>query len=86
MTRRAISCFVLAPAAIALATVLTSASTVQGGDDPQQAVRPTVLAGDDLIRIFQEGKDAAETLAPPENSLGTAFDPLPPQPVPPDYR
>jgi hypothetical protein len=86
MTRRAISRPGLTRAAIALAAVLTSASPAASDDEAQQAVRPTVLAGDDLIRIFQEGKDVAENLDPPENSLGTAFDPLPPQPVPPDYR
>jgi hypothetical protein len=42
--------------------------------------------GDDLLRIFQEGKDAAERADPPEISLGTAFDPQQPQPVPSDYR
>ena len=34
----------------------------------------------DLIRVFQEGKDAAEQADPPEVSLGPAFDPQP------DYR
>ncbi len=42
------------------------------------------MLGDDLLRIFQEGKDAAEQANPPEISLGTAFDP--PQPQPSDYR
>jgi hypothetical protein len=85
MTQRAISSLVLTPAAVALAALLTSASPIAGGDD-SQAVRPTVLAGDDLLRIFQEGKDAAEKLDPPENNLGTAFDPLPSQSIPSDYR
>jgi hypothetical protein len=49
-------------------------------------VRPAVLVGDDLLRIFQEGKDAAEQADPPEISLGTAFDPQQPPPTPTDYR
>ena len=49
-------------------------------------MRPAVLVGDDLLRIFQEGKDAAEQADPPEISLGTAFDPQQPQPTSTDYR
>jgi hypothetical protein len=64
--------FVLA-AALALAAVVASGQT---GPD----VQPAVMVGDDLIRVFQEGKDAAEQADPPEVSLGPAFDPQP------DYR
>jgi hypothetical protein len=66
-------------AALALATVGAS------GEIPQ-AVRPTVLIGDDLLRVFQEAKDAAEQVDPPEVGLGTSFDPQPAPPVPSDYR
>ena len=38
------------------------------------------MVGDDLLRVFREGKDAAEQADPPEISLGPAFDPQP------DYR
>ena len=43
-------------------------------------LRPAVMVGDDLLRVFQEGKDAAEQADPPDISLGPAFDPQP------DYR
>jgi len=43
-------------------------------------IRPVVMVGDDLLRVFREGKDAAEQADPPEISLGPAFDPQP------DYR
>jgi hypothetical protein len=38
---------------------------------------PTVLvdAAGELIRVFEEGKDAAEKVDPPEISLGPAFEP-----------
>jgi hypothetical protein len=85
MTWREIWSFVVTPAGLALAGALALASVVASGEN-SQAVRPTVLVGDDLLRIFQEGKDAAEQVDPPEISLGTAFDPQQPQPVQPDYR
>jgi len=31
----------------------------------------------ELIRVFEEGKDAAEKVEPPEVSLGPAFEPQP---------
>jgi hypothetical protein len=68
----------------AVAVVLAQASGPSG--EKPQAVRPTVLIGDDLLRIFQEGKDAAEQVDPPEIGLGTSFDPQPPPSAPPDYR
>jgi hypothetical protein len=84
MTWRKIWSFVLPPAGIALAGALALVSVVASGEH-SQAVRP-ILVGDDLLRIFQEGKDAAEQVDPPEISLGTAFDPQPPPPVQSDYR
>ena len=74
--------FVVTPAALALAAALALGAVVASGEDSK--VRPAVLVGDDLLRIFQEGKDAAEQADPPEISLGTAFDPQ--QPTPTDYR
>lgn len=85
MTWREILFFIVTPAGLALAAALALASVVASGENAQ-AIRPAVLVGDDLLRIFQEGKDAAEQAAPPEISLGTAFDPQQPQPVQSDYR
>jgi len=31
-------------------------------------IRPVVMVGDDLLRVFREGKDAAEQADPPEIS------------------
>ncbi len=84
MTRREILSFLATPAGLALATALALAAVVASGED-SKTVRPAVLVADDLLRIFQEGKDAAEQADPPEISLGTAFDPQP-QPVLSDYR
>ena len=84
MTWREILSFVVTPAALALAAALALGSVVASGEDSK--VRPAVLVGDDLLRIFQEGKDAAEQVDPPEISLSTAFDPQQPQPVQSDYR
>ena len=75
----------LAPTGLALAVALVLASVGTSGESPQP-VRPTVLVGDDLLRIFQEGKDAAEQADPRELSLGTAFDREPPTPIQSDYR
>jgi hypothetical protein len=86
MTWRAILSFVVAPAAVALAAALGLGAVVASGGDDAKAMRPAVLAGDDLLRIFQEGKDAEEQVDPPEISLGTAFDPAQPQPASSDYR
>jgi hypothetical protein len=85
MTSRDIWSLVATPAGIGLAAAMALASVVASGENAP-AVRPAILVGDDLLRIFQEGKDAAEQADPPEISLGTAFDPQQPQPVPPDYR
>ncbi|MGH7303144.1 MAG: hypothetical protein ACRELZ_07635 [Candidatus Rokuibacteriota bacterium] len=76
----------LTPAGLALVAALVLGSVVASGEN-SQTPRPTVLVGDELLRIFQEGKDAAEQMDPPEQlSLGTAFDPQQPQPIPSDYR
>jgi len=84
MTWREIISFVVSPAALALAAALALGAVGASGEDSK--VRPAILVGDDLLRIFQEGKDAAEQADPPEISLGTAFDPQQPQPTPTDYR
>jgi hypothetical protein len=75
----------LTPAGLALVAALALASVVASGEQ-SQGVRPAVLVGDELLRIFQEGKDAAEQVDPPELSLETAFEREPPQPIPSDYR
>lgn len=67
------------PAGLALAAALALTSVVTSGEMVPN-IRPAVLVGDDLLRMFQEGKDAAEQADPPEISLGPAFDPQP------DYR
>jgi len=85
MTSREIWSFVVTAAGIALAAAMVLASVVASGEN-SPAVRPAVMAGDDLLRIFQEGKDAAEQADPPEISLGTAFDPHQPILQPSDYR
>jgi hypothetical protein len=84
MTSREIWSFVVTPAGIALAAAMALASVVASGEN--SLVRPAILVGDDLLRIFQEGKDAAEQADPPEISLGTAFDPQRPPAQLSDYR
>ena len=88
MTWRALLSFVVAPAALALVGAVALASVVASGEDTKatKAVRPAILTGDDLLRIFQEGKDAEEQVDPPETGLGTGFDPQQPQPASSDYR
>jgi len=85
MTWRAVGSLALVPAGLALVVALTLASAGVGGES-SQPVRPTVLVGDDLLRIFQESKDAAEQADPHEQSLGTAFDSQLPQLIQTDYR
>ena len=75
----------VAPAGIVLAAAVALATVVASGEKSPD-VRQAVMVGDDLLRIFQEGKDAAERAVPPEISLSTAFDPQPPQLQPTDYR
>ena len=48
-----------------LAAVLALAAVVANGQTGPD-VQPAVMVGDDLIRVFQEGKDAAEQADPPE--------------------
>jgi len=51
-------------------------SVVATGENPPALRQPTIAGVDDLLRrVFQEGKDAAEQVDPPEVSLGPAFDP-----------
>jgi hypothetical protein len=85
MTWRETQSFVLTPTGLALAAALALASAVASAEN-SQPLRPAVLIGDDLLRIFQEGKDAAQQVDPPETSLGTAFEPQPSPPLPSDYR
>jgi hypothetical protein len=76
MPRRDLLPFVGTSAELALAAFLVLASAVTSAEDIQ-TIRPAVMVADELLRIFQEGKDAAEQEAPPEISLGPAFDPQP---------
>jgi hypothetical protein len=76
MIERGLGSFVPAPASLALAAVLALATVVANGQTGPD-VQPAVMVGDELIRVFQEGKDAAEQADPPEISLGPAFDPQP---------
>ena len=66
-------------ARVALAVALVPASVVATGENLPTA-RQTVVVADDLLRVFQESKDAAEQVDPPEVSLGPAFE------AQPDYR
>jgi hypothetical protein len=74
MTGREAWSLVATPARLALVGALALASVVTSGEMVSN-IRPAVLVGDELIRVFQEGKDAAEQVDPPEISLGPAFDP-----------
>ena len=85
MTWQEIRSLVVMAPGLALAAALALASAVGSGEN-SQPVRPAILVGDDLLRIFQEGKDAAEQVDPRELSLGTAFDAPPAQPPQSDYR
>ena len=76
MTRRGRLSFVGTPAGLALAALLVLASAVTSAENIP-TIRPAAMVGDEMLRVFQEGKDAAEQEAPPEISLGPAFDPQP---------
>jgi hypothetical protein len=76
MPRRDLLPFVGTPAGLALAAFLALASAVTSAENIP-TIRPAVMVADELLRVFQEGKDAAEQEAPPEISLGPAFDPQP---------
>ena len=80
MIERDIRSFIAGPASLALAAALALGAVVASGQTAPD-IQPAVMVGDDLIRVFQEGKDAAEQTDPPEVSLGPAFDPQQP-----DYR
>src|SRR4029453_8451089 len=82
MMERGVRSFIAAPAGLALAAALALASVVASGENGLD-VRPAVMVGDDLLRVFQEGKDAAEQADPPEITLGPAFHPPPHSPRPP---
>ena len=82
MFERGVWSFVATPAGLALAAALALASMVASGEIGPD-VRPAVMVGDDLLRVFQEGKDAAEQADPPEIGLGPAFDPQPDLPIAP---
>ena len=64
MIERGVRSFVAAPAGLALAAALALASVVASGEIGPD-LRPAVMVGDDLLRVFQEGKDAAEQADPP---------------------
>jgi hypothetical protein len=85
MLERGVRSLVSRPAGLLLAAALALTAVVASGQTVPD-LQPAVMIGDDLIRVFQEGKDAAEQADPPEISLGTAFDPQPPPPTPTDYR
>ena len=76
MTRRGRLSFVGTPAGLALAALLVLASAVTSAENIP-TIRPAAMVGDEMLRVFQEGKDAAEQEAPPEIGLGPAFDPQP---------
>jgi len=57
---------------LALAAALAVASIMASAENPPTA---PVIGVSDLLRVFQEGKDAAEKADPPEISLGPAFEP-----------
>ncbi|HYS15883.1 MAG TPA: hypothetical protein VET45_03070 [Candidatus Binatia bacterium] len=79
MVWRDVWSFIGTPAELALVAALALASVVASGENAPP-IRPAIMVGEDLLRVFQEGKDAAEQVDPPEISLGPAFDPQP------DYR
>jgi hypothetical protein len=57
---------------LALAVALAVAAIMAGAENP--ATRQPVAGLADLLRVFQEGKDAAEQVDPPEIGLGPAFE------------
>ena len=76
MIERGVRSFVSVPARLLLAAALALTAVVASGQTAPD-LQPAVMVGDDLIRVFQEGKDFAEQADPPEVSLGPAFDPQP---------
>jgi hypothetical protein len=57
---------------LALAVALAVAAIMAGAENP--STRQPVAGLADLLRVFQEGKDAAEQVDPPEIGLGPAFE------------
>jgi len=79
MIERGVRSFNSGPVGLLIAAALALTAVVASGQTAPD-LQPAVMVGDDLIRVFQEGKDVAEQADPPEVSLGPAFDPQP------DYR
>jgi len=69
MLERGVGSFIPAPASLALAAVLVLAAVVANGQTGPD-VQPAVMVGDDLIRVFQEGKDAARAGGPARDQPG----------------
>lgn len=61
-------------AGLAMAAALAVAAILSSADTPSTVHQP-VIGISDLLRVFQEGKDAAEQADPPEISLGPSFEP-----------
>jgi hypothetical protein len=59
-------------AGLAAAAALAMAAFMVGAENPP--ARQPVVGLADLLRVFQEGKDAAEQIDPPEVGLGPAFE------------
>jgi hypothetical protein len=59
-------------AGLAAAAALAMAAFMVGAENPPARQPAVGLA--DLLRVFQEGKDAAEQIDPPEVGLGPAFE------------
>jgi len=59
-------------AGLALAVALAVAAVMAGAEN--RSTRQPVVGLTDLLRVFQEGKDAAEQVDPPEIGLGPGFD------------
>jgi hypothetical protein len=59
-------------AGLALAAALAVAAIMAGAED--RTTRQPVAGVADLLSVFQEGKDAAEQVDPPEIGLGPAFE------------
>ena len=65
-------------AAVGLGLVAVGSAAAQGvpAHAPPVLVPASLVDGvGELLRVFEEGKDAAEKVDPPEVSLGTAFEP-----------
>ena len=63
MIERGIRSFNSGPAGLLLAVALALTAVVASGQTAPD-LQPAVMVGDDLIRVFQEGKDVAEAETP----------------------